>query len=35
MADTPTADTPTGPPAAQPTPVSAPVSTPADDDIPF
>jgi single-strand DNA-binding protein len=37
---TPRADVPTdtsdfGPPAAQPTPVSAPVSTPADDDIPF
>jgi single-strand DNA-binding protein len=37
---TPRADVPTdtsdfGPPAAQPTPVSAPVATPADDDIPF
>jgi single-strand DNA-binding protein len=37
---TPRADVPTdtsdfGPPASQPTPVSAPVSTPADDDIPF
>lgn len=37
---TPRADVPTdtsdfGPPSAQPTPVSAPVSTPADDDIPF